>query len=60
MGHGYEPDFVRDKAFAGLILAVMGLSGGIPGCRLPRRFPAPEVCAQRFGKLRLPVFGFCE
>jgi len=60
MGHGYEADFVRDKAFAWLILALMGLSGGIPGRRLPRRLPAPEVCAQRFGQLRLPAFGFCE
>ena len=60
MRHGYEPDFVRDKAFARLILASIRLSGGIRRLRLARRLPAPEVCAQRVGELRLPAFGLCE
>jgi hypothetical protein len=60
MGHGYEPDFVRDKALARLILARLGLYGGILRGRLARLLPPPEVRAQGFGQLCLPPFGLCE
>ena len=50
MGHGYEPDFVRDKAAPRLILAGFRLSGGIRVCRLPGSFAALKVCAQGFGQ----------
>ena len=57
MGHGYEPDFVRDKAAPRLILAGFGLSGGILLACLPHSFPALKVCPQRFGEPSLPAFG---
>jgi len=43
MGHGYEADFGGDKAQDRLILAGVGLSGGIIGVCLPDRFPALEI-----------------
>jgi len=60
MGHGYEPEFVGDKAFARLILAVLGLSGDIHRGRLPARLSAPKVRAQRFSQLCLPALRLCE
>jgi len=52
MGHGYEPDFVRDKAAPRLILAWFRLSGGILMACLPRSFPALQVCAQGLSEAR--------
>jgi len=57
MGHGYEADFVRDKAAARLFLAGFGLYGGISGLTLTGSFPAFQVRTESFSQPGFAPFG---
>jgi hypothetical protein len=57
MGHGYEPEFGGGKARDRLILAVVGLSGGILLTRPPHSFPALKICPQCFRQPLLALLG---